>query len=238
MLTEHAVNFKPASDANGWQKLINDVSPLLDAKLNQLGTPFNTLDEERRTIIWQSLGAWSAKIPMLCFTEVPMGRDVNHHHTLFGPYGLVVKKSWLVANGGDRVMYIGDMTPVSRLLFVNLTQAKIATMKLVNGVPMLGENIEALAARTDLLAFVQTREHLWEFEWRIVGGHGIVGGARETGKCLPIRLDDVEYIIVESSADLSEFTERVMSLAARQDTVVVPKVILQSELNERLFQTD
>jgi hypothetical protein len=79
----------------------------------------------------------------------------------------------------------------------------------------------------DLLAHIEVRENLEEFEWRIVGNHGFMGGKRETGKRLLIQLEDIEYILVQKTEDVNGFEKLIIDLAESQASSQIPPVLCQ-----------
>jgi hypothetical protein len=218
MLTMHKVEYRPAVDP-GTPFL--DVFPLLETRLKEIGKPWENLTAGRQRVIRIGLGPMSGKIPMLCFTEVPEGRCVREHYRAFGGYGLVVRRTWLEANSADRVIYVGDGSAVSRRLYEALAGLLIATLSPdANGEVLFRHH--ALGPAFDLLAYIEVRDHVEEFEWRIAGRHGFLGGGNDTGKRLPIGLPDIEAVVVRDQPDISYFEGLVARLAATQGTQLIP----------------
>jgi hypothetical protein len=226
MLRDHKVHFAPAKTHAQWQSLLSDQWPLLMAKLNSIGAPWTGLSEERKNIIISGIGSMSGDIPMLCFTEVPEGRDLAFHHLSFGGYGLVVERDWLESSGGDRVMYVGNNSPVSRNLFRVVANLQIAHLfRDPTGTVLF--NTQPFRPVLDLLAHVETRDNLEEHEWRIAGRHGFMGGNRESGKRLSLPLERVEVVLVQNPSDIPLLEEFVRSIAAHQSASQVPRVMCQ-----------
>jgi hypothetical protein len=224
--TNQGVRFSPAETPEQWEELLRDVKPRLMQRLEAIGSPWPDIPEDGKALIMRGLGSISGSVPMLCFTEVPEGRDLPAHHLLFGGYGVVVRREWLAANGGDRVLYIGDNSPVSRRLFGIVANLQIANLS--RG--LAGNVIFAtppMALVLDLFAYVQVRKNLEEFEWRIAGRHGFSGGERDTGKRLPLPMDQIEMVLVQNCSDLKPIEDLVGQLAARQSASSIPRVLCQ-----------
>lgn len=189
MLTDHRVQFMPAERDDHFESLIYEVWHLLEARLIAIGAPWQTLPEDRRQEIMRGIGSISGMIPMLCFTEVPQGRDITYQHLSFGGYGLVIQRQWLESNGADRVLYVGDNSPVSRHINRILASLKISNLFVDATTGLVVFNNRCSRAVLDLIAYIETRDNLAEFEWRIAGRHGFFGGVRDSGMRIPIGLD-------------------------------------------------
>lgn len=224
LLTEHQVKFLPAESPADLKSMLNDVMPLLMSRLKAIGKPLDCLDETRRNVVFSGIGALSGSIPMLCFTEVPEGQDIAYQRLSFGGYGLVVKRHWLENNGADRVLYIGQNSPVSRHVFRNLANLRISNLFVDNKGLVLFDN-SCFPPLLDLLAYIEVRENLEEFEWRIVGNHGFMGGKREAEKRLGIELDDIEYVLVQKAEDADSFKKLIDRLAVTQKPSEIPSVL-------------
>jgi hypothetical protein len=226
MYTDQDVRFSPAETSEQWEELLSDVNPRLMQRLELIGSPWSEIPEDGRALIMRGLGSISGSIPMLCFTEVPEGRDLPAHHLLFGGYGVVVRREWLGLSGGDRVLYIGNNSPVSRRLFGIVASLQIAHLSrgpagnLIFGTP-------PTALVLDLFTYVQVRKNLEEFEWRIAGRHGFTGGARDTGKRLSLPMDQIEMVLVQNLSDVKPIEALVGEIAARQSATSMPRVLCQ-----------
>jgi hypothetical protein len=163
---------------------------------------------------------------MLYFSEVPEGREISYQQLPFGAYGLVVKRQWLEKNEADRALYIGQNSPVSRHLFRNLANLRISSLFVDVSGQVLFDN-SCFPALLDLLAHIEVRENIEEFEWRIVGNHGFMGGKRETGKRLLIQLEDIEYILVQKTEDVNGFEKLIIDFAESQASSQIPPVLCQ-----------
>lgn len=225
-LTEHAVNFRPTNDPGEMNSLVQGVWPEMYNRLRAIGKPWDSLDESHRQVICSGISSIVGSIPMLCFTEVPEGRELSYQHLSFGGYGLIVKRQWLENNRADRVLYIGQNSPVSRLLFQNLANLRISNI-IVDSSGQVCFNSTCFQAVFDLLAYIEVRENLEEFEWRIVGNHGFMGGKRESGKRIPIQLDDIEYVLVQKDEDINVIDKLIEDLAASQMPSRTPQVLCQ-----------
>lgn len=117
MFTDHEVSYVPASSSVEWHDLTAETTALLMDRLALLGKPWHSLTEERRISLMSGIGSMRGKIPMICFTEIPEGRQLWFQHLSFGPYGVVVSRGWLERNGADRVLYVGDNSALSRRLY-------------------------------------------------------------------------------------------------------------------------
>jgi Putative abortive phage resistance protein AbiGi, antitoxin len=226
LLTGHKVKFLPSEKTVDIESLLNDVKPTLLAQLIKIGKPWDCLDEERQKTIFSGIGAISGSIPMLCLTEVPEGRSISFQQFSFGGYGLVIKRQWLEKNEADRVLYIGQNSPVSCHLFRILANLRVSSL-FVDGTGQVLFNMSCFPAILDLLAYIEVRENLEEFEWRIVGKTGFMGGKRAKGKRLTIGLDDIEYILVQKSEDIDNLNQLIHSLAISQKSSKIPSILCQ-----------
>lgn len=228
-LTDHKVELKLSQDHEDWSAFVADTMPLLSRRLTSIGKPWESLDETTRKILLRGIGAISALVPMLCFTEVPEGRNISNHQVGFGAYGLVVRRQWLDEHGADRVIYVGQNSSLSRRLFRVLADFRIASLFAKEDGQVIFDS-SCFADLLDLLVHVQVREHLEEFEWRIAGNHGLMGGVKDTGKRLPIRLQDIEYVLVQNQEDIAIFQHHINTIVARESHSSVPKVLHQPDV--------
>ena len=74
MFTKHTVEFKFSTDEDSLRKHFNEMLKIINWQLNQLGTAYDLLSEDRKFVVNSSLGGISGDIPMLCFTEVAEGK--------------------------------------------------------------------------------------------------------------------------------------------------------------------
>jgi hypothetical protein len=225
MLTDHEVMFEPATSGAKLQTLLADVVPILEGRLHAIGAPWETLSAGRQKVILMGLGSMRGMIPMVCFTEVPEGRDLALHHLSFGGYGVVVRKDWLDRNGGDRVLYLGEDSPVTRNLYrVIATLNASSLFRSHSGDVLFGNH--CFPPVLDLLAYMERRDNLSEFEWRIAGHHGFHSGKRTTGQRLHLPLTDVEAVLVQNQDEVVEF-ERLLNSMASRTVGELPKVLYQ-----------
>lgn len=187
MFTAHQVKYQPANDPLHWQALLQHVVPTLLGKLERLGVPFENLPEDRQRLLMAGLGTMTAEMPMICFTEVPSGRDISMHAYQFGKYGIGLRREWLEEQGADRVIYVGDKTALSERLFRTVAKAKIHGLHISqNGTPLFEVDIDRTVI--DLLAYVETRTNVEELEWRIAGKHNFYGGGSDVNRRIPLPL--------------------------------------------------
>jgi hypothetical protein len=228
--TSHKVLFKLTESTDHWRAAIGEMMPLLFNRLEQIGVPWESLSEERKRTILSGLGTVSAHVPMICFTEVPDGRNIAMHQYQFGRYGLVFRREWLEQNNADRVLYVGDNSAVSKRIFRLVATSNIMGMhRSANGEPLF-DNLTARAA-LDLIAYVETRQNLEELEWRIAGRHGLMGGPNDKDCRLALTLESVEAILVEHPTELDGMEALVTSLAADQSTRHRPKILCSLSAN-------
>jgi hypothetical protein len=221
MLTDHWVAFNPFENIGEAAVKMQEYS--LGALANRaaaLGVRHLNLNH-----LASALGSISGQIPMICFTEVQDGRDLLAHYMDFGAYGVVVSRSWLEANGGDRVLYMGQNSEVTRRLHRLMIDFQIAGMHVQAGQALLVNS--SLFPILDLLAYVQERAQLAEVEWRIAGKHGFVGGKRATGDRIPLPLNAIEAVLVQKDSDVKRFEEVLKSLRGAPLATGIPPVLAQ-----------
>ena len=223
MLTDHKVEFVPTNDSTEYSSLLNRVMPLLTGKLITLGKPLDTLDELRKQVLFSGLGSMRGDVPMLCFSEIPSGKSLDHHRFSFGSFAIVVKSEWLARQNAERVIYVGRNSPASQQLYHCLATMHVLGLHVDSTGDVLFNNV-TMSAILDLLPYVEVRDHLEEAEWRVVGKTGWIKGKRETNKKLPIELCDIEYIFVPSSA-VDRFSAQVSALGKQQGCLALPQVI-------------
>lgn len=226
LLTDHLVKFALTADISEMESSVNEVHLYLMKRLTYIGKSWESLDETNKNTIYSGIGAMSGKIPMLCFTEVPDGREISYHQLLFGGYGLVVKRQWLEKNKADRVIYVGQNSTVSRHLFRNLANLRIANLFVDTSGQVLFDT-NCFPALLDLMAYIEVRDNLEEFEWRIAGNHGFMGKKRDVEKRLVIALDDIEYVLVQKHEDVRDFEKLIKGLAISQSPTKIPPVLCQ-----------
>lgn len=209
MLTDHEVRFRPFKEAQEIiDGLLRPLAPLLrdvsaKQKLEALLAGRAGPNDAELSLLMRFVGSIRQQVPMLCFSEVVgSGRDLRPHTRSFGRYGIVLKPEWVMAQGGDRVVYVGDGRAVGHHLGRMLGAARILSISRDQAGQLLMAN-EALALCFDLVAFVEIAEHQHQFEWRIVGRHGLMGGPKDTQKKLPLDLRAVEHIYVHRSSEIS-----------------------------------
>jgi hypothetical protein len=226
VFTDHQVDLAMSEDRTDYQAYIEELLPILENRLRSLGKPWQQLDAIRKKVILSGIGTMSAKLPMICLTEVMLGRDLLDQYRAFGAYGLVLSEAWVRKNGGDRVLYIGANSPVSRHLFRNLGLQKIGSIFVDPTGLVMFDTVYAKPV-LDLLAFIETRANLVEVEWRVPGSHGLMGGERATGKTIAVRLDDLEYVLVQKNDEIGEFEDLLKRLQKDQGAKTVPIVLSQ-----------
>ena len=160
---------------------------------------------------------------MLCFSEVPKGRDISDHRSKFGDYSLVVSQNWLSNNSADRVLYVGNNSPVSQYLYKNLATMRGLSIYADKKTQLLFQN-EVFSILLDLFSYIEVREHLEELEWRIVGKHGFMGGENDTGKTLDISLEEIEYVFVPNMSEVTKFQNVISEVATKDSVVKLPSV--------------
>ena len=230
MFTDHKVRFKLTEDNDKYSRLVFEYAfPILENKLQSLGKPFSSLGEGRKSAILSGIGPMSGDVPMLCFTEIPDGKKITNHCSIFGEYGLVIRRNWIECNGGDRVIYIGENSPLSIKLFKFLFSTNIMGMHTNSHGNEPVYETAITGPFLDVFSFIETREHLEEAEWRVVGNHGFMGGKRDTGNKLPLKLSDIECIFAPTTSEIQQLSTIVAKLAAHQSCSNPPVVICTPE---------
>ena len=162
---------------------------------------------------------------MLCFTEVHDGRDLFPHFLNFGAYGVVVSRNWLETNGGDRVLYAGARSEVTKRLHRLFVDYQIAGLHVQNGAVLFTNS--SLSPILDLLAYVQQRDQLIEVEWRIAGEHGFTGRRRASGDRIILPLDAIEAVLVQNDDDIAKFEGILKFVPGASSAIDMPPVLAQ-----------
>lgn len=221
MLTDHPVKFSPFDDDEGAAEAMQSYSlGALAKKAAALGASHLNLNH-----LAYGLGSISGKIPMICFTEVHDGRDLFPHYLNFGAYGVVVSRNWLEKNGGDRVLYTGARSEVTKRLHRLFVDYQIAGLHGQNGALLF--NSSTLSPILDLLAYVQGRDQLAEVEWRIAGEHGFTGRRRTSGDRIILPLDAIVAVLVQNDDDVVKFEGILKSLPGASSATNMPPVLAQ-----------
>lgn len=229
MFTAHKVRFSFTENTSEWGAFIESIIPLIDFSLQRCGLSWETLSEERRSVLLMSCASINADVPMICFTEVPCGRNISSHRRDFGPYGLVVRERWLRKNGGDRVVYIGDSSPVSQRLHRCLAMMTCFSLHLAKDKLPVFETAASKAA-LELISYVQTRSDLQQAEWRIAGRTGFHGGTRAVGERVALPLQEIVYVLTPGEFERRRFEEIVQTIAEIKGIREVPRVLTSVEV--------
>lgn len=224
MLTDHEATFRPFDDDADAARLTGEILlPRLTARLKAIGEC-----EVNLNALVAGIGSISGQVPMICFTEVHDGRDLSNHFFTFGAYGVVVNRQWLEANGGDRVLYAGPQSRVTKLLHKLFVEHQLSGLHSRSGKAMYSS--ETLSPILDLLAYVETRAHLEEVEWRIAGEHGFTGRKRASGERIQLPLSAIEMVLVQNNADVEYFTSVLKSLPDAASVPMLPAVKVYAAL--------
>ena len=158
-----------------------------------------------------------AAVPMLCFTEVVGdGRDLNRHVQAFGRYAVAVRREWVIASGGDRVIYVGEGQAATMHLARLLGALRLLSSLGASKPGQFLFDTKVLALVFELACFVEIVAHLEEFEWRIVGRTGLSGGEKETGKKIVCPLKDILRVYVNSVNDVPEIEKIIQNKAVSE----------------------
>ena len=224
MFTDHRVKFNPFGDDMGAaaQAMADYAMPRLVERATALGATDLNLNA-----LAYGLGSIAGDVPMICFTEVHESRDLCAHYMNFGAYGVVVSKQWLEGSGGDRVIYAGAQSAVTRNLHRIFVDLQIANVHVENGGALFDNR--ALEGILDLFAYVQGRDQLAEAEWRIAGSHGFMGGRRASGDRIPLPVSEIDAVLVQREDDVPRFEALLASLAAKSGASKVPTVHRQPD---------
>ncbi|MBF0309735.1 MAG: hypothetical protein HQL56_09425 [Magnetococcales bacterium] len=186
---------------------------------------FAGLSEDRKKVLLSGVGSCRGAVPMLCFTEMQQGRDIAKHKARFGSYGIVVTQEWVREHKGDRVVYIGSQ--VGKLLAINLGVMLASTIVLSSDNDPIFQN-HYYKKYLDLFCYFQPMKSLVEdeeYEWRVVGNHGFLGGGAGSDH-IPLPVEQIKYIFVNDSSDVSEIQNVVNEVCACSGCAKVPDVIV------------
>ena len=223
--SDHPVRMRISENPVDFLPILEDLLPKLKERALYLGIKWDQLTVSQRDVLIGGFGSASATIPMLCFTEALEERSLFNHNFLFGAYGLLVSRHWIEQHGGDRVVYVGENSAVTRALQRMITSLKLSSLFVQSGQLLFSLNADELI--WEILQYVQVRKNLTEFEWRIPGKHGLFGGSRSTDTRLPIELNDIHGILVQNAEDVPYFKELLTELAIAQNSNHVPLVEMQ-----------
>ena len=221
MFTDHPVTFDPFE---GTEAAAEEMRAYSYAALMKRATVLGVSHLDFNQLTY-GMGRISGKIPMVCFTEVQEGRDLFLHYLNFGSYGVVVSRTWLESNGGDRVLYAGPSSVVTKRLHRLFVDHQVAGIHARDG--RLLFNSDSLKPILELLAYVQGRNQLIETEWRIAGEHGFTGGRRATGQRIALPLDAIEAVLVQNEEDIVQFEDILKSLTGASTAERLPPVLWQ-----------
>lgn len=218
MFTDHKVSFDPFKNLGDAARISAEYSlPKLLGRVQALGG--NHLD---LNALAAGLGSMSGEVPMICFTEVQAGRSLCLHYLNFGAYGIVVTREWLERNGGDRVVYAGPDSALTRRLHRLFVDFQIAGVHVKDGKTLFDSSHSHPIL--DLLAFIQGRDQLAEVEWRIAGEHGWTGGEPASGKRIPLTMNDIKEVVVQNPGDVARFEAILRSLPGAGGCAELPVV--------------
>lgn len=220
MFTDHEVRFLPTDEPEELRELMDEITPLLERRLQALGMPWHTLSAERQRLLLNGLGVTRGSVPMICFTEIVPGRNLTWHRQMFGGYGIMPTLDWMIRHHADRVLYVGSNSPVSRQLYRIIAMANILGLHGNNNEPLF-ETL-TLKTTTPLSYYVEVRDNVPEVEWRIVGETSFFGGKRATGSKIPLSMVDVDCIF--TPANEVEDIQQLASLLAHDQRCPPPLV--------------
>jgi hypothetical protein len=216
MLTGHMVDFKFSSLPADWQKLLQDIIPLVNRRLAELGTTLQSLPEDRKKIIFIGIGSITGEVPMLCFSEVTSGKNISDNKQMFGHYGLVLTRDWVENNGGDKVIYIGNGTTISKHIAYALASLRSLSLFLDNrSNNVVFENYTEKMV-LNLFCFIENRININETEWRIAGNPGFMGGKNENGKKYAFPMGDIKYVFVRKKDEIKPISQLLRSKAQKE----------------------
>lgn len=182
----------------------------------------------------------SAPIKMKCFTEIRDNQKINPHHTgYFGNYGILMKEEWLLRNGGCPVIYVNNSMSLTNILGRNFSIMQtldhcLKSLAKIEGLPIHH------GAFFDFMSFVESSEHRYEYEWRIVSGHKL-GGASYLPQIdrVKFELSDIHSLYVpdeNAKADTLSFLNTIESDNSKLPIVFLTNEIVLSE--EEIQQID
>ncbi|MEO5368783.1 MAG: hypothetical protein H7833_01760 [Magnetococcus sp. DMHC-1] len=223
MLRKHLVEYKPFPGYD--QEYISKIIPAFNERLKCIGSVlFNNLDLSSQEMLLYGVFGHKGEVPMLCFTEFPSGRSLLEHKKEFGNYGIVVTHEWVMQQNGDRVVYIGG--EVGRRLAIHIGKNMASSLFMGEHGKPIFEN-QALADTLDLFCFFQPIEFQTdseEFEWRICGKHGLMGGKNDHGKRLKCGIDQINFIYVKEQCEVIKMEKLLDHIFPGQN--MLPKVMV------------
>ena len=222
MFTDHHVEFSLSSDPVDFEDMLNLLEPMIQSRASILGAKWSDAAPADKVAVRLGMMAVNGEMPMLCFTEALDERQLSNHSFLFGAYGIVVGQEWMEKNGGDRVIYAGSNSAMTRALHQTMVQLRLGAM-IVNASGNIVFDAAVEPTILNLLQFIQVRKNFTEFEWRIPGQHGFLKAKSSTGTRLPISIGDIEIILVQNEADIPYFQTLLRQLGCK----AIPDIVCQ-----------
>ena len=215
MFTSHEVKFLFSQDDTELIKYQNEIMKFINLRLGELGTSFESLPDDRQKIIMMGIGSITGKIPMICFTEVPEGKEIKLHGQMFGYYGVLVRKEFIDKYNGDKVIYVGDNKSVGKLLARIIAIAKSMSLHRKNSMILFNSDVDKYIL--SFFGFIENSINFREQEWRIVGNHGFFGGGNDAGTRISIDLSDIEKIFVKEEKEIESIQQLIAEKAKREE---------------------
>lgn len=205
MFCSHPVSYRPLpNDRHEINKIVEEeLLPLILQKVASLPGDVHLPPEVMRLF-----GPQTINIPMICFTEAYGARNLDEQYNQFGEYGVVVTHKWLEDNGGDRVLYVGSESQLTKHLCHLYWKALIGSIHKTKDNKAL-PSTQVTQKFLTILAYIETRKHLSEAEWRIADATSIYEGNSKTGTRIALPLSAIRMVIVQSQEDI-EFFEHIL----------------------------
>lgn len=226
MFTDHQVIAKPFIKIEDQlpSELVNELKFMIQKRLEELGTSLEKLPADNSDILFRMLGTMKGKVPMICFSEVPPGKEISKQSFVFGRYGVTVTREWLERQQGDRALYFGENSSFSIKLWRCLVTMHLGSLRLNhNGMAMF--NMATVKLAINLFTHCEARSNFSESEWRIVGNTGFWGEKSQANERLSLSARDLNYVFVANDADIPEMQDIVEELASRDGSSRLPRII-------------
>ncbi|TDY12431.1 hypothetical protein [Meridianimaribacter flavus] len=198
---------------------IKDLYPEKNQFLNNLVKEFES-DNRFKWEIIHLIGSVNFEVPMKCFTEIRHNQKLHPLSVgFFGSYGIQLTKKWAIENNASQVIYIDTGLELSKRLGL--------ICSLMNS---LGGKYTQNAL-FDFLSLVEIGVNSYEFEWRIVGNHGLFKKDKTNQSRIKFELNDILGIYVPKKNEAEQLKSWILDKIDKKELFgLLPNIFLTQEV--------